>query len=692
MRNVIHKMNKKIVMFFIILIAIAALVIPLYCISYNAVNERINSDVKYRMQFIVDSIESEEMIRYRIAHDLAKDTKYIHFKNLQSFDEVKQHIVLKNFYDLYKKRVDIFSYSTDTFLFVRNTDTVISRNRMFYNMKDSFDNLMSFNSMSYEEFKKYIFSIKNGFNQILFKNASVDGEKGNYIISIQPVEQRIGGEPISVIMSIYSLDDMFTKIYDSDYEDVFEYFAVNNDTVLGKETMNSDSVSVAYSSSIGLKLSYAVSEAYSIKYMRDFRLFAYVYITFLLLCVVIFELLILWYSGKSVRNMAHFVANLTENDSIRNENDIMDIFVKLNSENENYDKYLFLSAFSKPPEKEECDFIRKKYPNFPEPFLFVSIFCDDINSVVMETIADKMGVDKEFIFFPAKNEGVLFVPYNDDFDIILFKEKLDKINFAAKKQSLLFTALISIPCESITEFYDMHKYLLSYYRFIDYEGVFKMEIHDNKASQDYSNDKSMINLENSVATGNAAEAKKIVYQQWYDIMTSANTSDSDIEKLFYNQIFILEGIANKIQYNRKLVTYDNKFKINELAFLVADEINAICEVINLSDKVNIKHKKLIEYIDGHFTDMDFCLTYLEDKFSLSGKTINMIVKSCTGDTFSEYVEKNRLELVKKMMVDSDEDIKIISQKCGYQNYDTFYKFFKKHMGVSPAKWRRAYKK
>ena len=64
---------------------------------------------------------------------------------------------------IYKKRVDIFSYSLDTYLFVRNTDTVISRNRMFHDVKKSFENLMSFDSMSYEEFKEFIEQLKLGY-------------------------------------------------------------------------------------------------------------------------------------------------------------------------------------------------------------------------------------------------------------------------------------------------------------------------------------------------------------------------------------------------------------------------------------------------------------------------------------------------------------------------------------------------
>ena len=70
-----------------------------------------------------------------------------------------------------------------------------------------------------------------------------------------------------------------------------------------------------------------------------------------------------------------------------------------------------------------------------------------------------------------------------------------------------------------------------------------------------------------------------------------------------------------------------------------------------------------------------------------GKTIGKIIKSTTGKTFQEYVEGCRIELAKRLITQPDSNMKVVAQECGFINYDTFYKFFKKHTGVSPKQWK-----
>ena len=53
----------------------------------------------------------------------------------------------------------------------------------------------------------------------------------------------------------------------------------------------------------------------------------------------------------------------------------------------------------------------------------------------------------------------------------------------------------------------------------------------------------------------------------------------------------------------------------------------------------------------------------EEKFGITGKTVNKIVKSRTGRTFTEYVEEHRLEMVKKCLLESDDEVKAVSEKC-----------------------------
>ena len=98
-------------------------------------------------------------------------------------------------------------------------------------------------------------------------------------------------------------------------------------------------------------------------------------------------------------------------------------------------------------------------------------------------------------------------------------------------------------------------------------------------------------------------------------------------------------------------------------------------------------QEVITWMNEHFKEPDFGMQAMEMKFGMSGKTIGKIIKSTTGKTFQEYVEELRIELAKRLIAQPDSNMKVVAQECGFINYDTFYKFFKKHTGVSPKQWK-----
>ena len=54
----------------------------------------------------------------------------------------------------------------------------------------------------------------------------------------------------------------------------------------------------------------------------------------------------------------------------------------------------------------------------------------------------------------------------------------------------------------------------------------------------------------------------------------------------------------------------------------------------------------------------------------------------------EYLNEVRLKAVLKEFKVSDAKISFIAEKHGFPNQEYFSRYFKKVMGVSPAKWRR----
>jgi AraC-like DNA-binding protein len=61
-------------------------------------------------------------------------------------------------------------------------------------------------------------------------------------------------------------------------------------------------------------------------------------------------------------------------------------------------------------------------------------------------------------------------------------------------------------------------------------------------------------------------------------------------------------------------------------------------------------------------------------------------------TFSNYVGEHKLEEAKRLLLETDLTVLEIASKLSYTNSQNFIRFFSKLEGVTPGKYRQAYKK
>ncbi|MBP3360670.1 MAG: AraC family transcriptional regulator [Clostridia bacterium] len=676
-----------IVLFFILFCAVFLLIIPLYKISYSAAKDRIYSQISSEAQRVTEAIDSEMVMYHTIKMEMMSDARYIKMKNLKQFESSAQYIYLKDFADFFIGRAAMMNLNDNTFIFFRNNDTVISKDRIFDSFSAHADSYLKIDGMGYEDFRNSIFRAGTGVSVRYVNDVRLDGELSPSIVVFHPVNFNVGQPPEAVMIGIYSTDALFEQI-GGGYREVFDYVAINDAVVYsgGSKPDLSEAV-VTMCSNAELRLTLVISESYLGSYMRGFTRFAVIYVAALFLIVLCLEFFVSWYTGRSMRNMVRLVASVSD-EEIHSEEDVMASLGRLNENQKNYEKTLLMMLFLKPLDEDECKLVRSKQPDFPEPFLFAVFYGDKLSVGILELLMDRFGIDRRFAISPEKGEVVVFFEYSDTVDIPRLRRSLDELCFEARKKGVNLTVLISIPCSRLGDFYQMYTHIQSYYRFIDYEGVFEMKAPSEDSTSDETADLTGIRLREAVMCGEAFEAKKLVYEQWYSLMIGNSISDADIEKMFYSQIGILAEVAIKVHYNGELVRYSRKKKINELAFSVADNIDSICELIDSSRQHNSEYDKVLLYIKDNFAKIDFGIPDVEAQFGVTGKTINKIVKNSTGRTFTEYVEEHRLMLAKQLLEESGEEIRVISERCGFFNYDTFYRFFKKHTGTSPAKWRR----
>jgi AraC-like DNA-binding protein len=95
---------------------------------------------------------------------------------------------------------------------------------------------------------------------------------------------------------------------------------------------------------------------------------------------------------------------------------------------------------------------------------------------------------------------------------------------------------------------------------------------------------------------------------------------------------------------------------------------------------------LIEYIEGRL-DERLNLDEVAAHFYVSRGTVNKLFRQSMDTSFYKFVTQRRLILA-KVLIGEGESMDDISRKCGFTDYSTFYKAFKKEFGISPREYSK----
>ena len=95
---------------------------------------------------------------------------------------------------------------------------------------------------------------------------------------------------------------------------------------------------------------------------------------------------------------------------------------------------------------------------------------------------------------------------------------------------------------------------------------------------------------------------------------------------------------------------------------------------------------VVRYIDRHYTE-ELTLELLTEQFGVSLSYLCHCFKRETGQSFTKYLTQRRLTRACELLARSDLTVTEIGEQMGYTDYCYFTKGFKKHIGISPSKYR-----
>lgn len=131
--------------------------------------------------------------------------------------------------------------------------------------------------------------------------------------------------------------------------------------------------------------------------------------------------------------------------------------------------------------------------------------------------------------------------------------------------------------------------------------------------------------------------------------------------------------------------YQNEDIHTKLIYLLPllKELSDAFDNIKKDDHEHLQSKtfKIVDYINRHLFD-ELSLERICNKFYISKSQLNRIFYRDTGSTVWNYIIVKRLYYARNLLY-SGEKPSVVHTKCGFNDYITFYKAYKKEFGVNP---------
>ena len=101
--------------------------------------------------------------------------------------------------------------------------------------------------------------------------------------------------------------------------------------------------------------------------------------------------------------------------------------------------------------------------------------------------------------------------------------------------------------------------------------------------------------------------------------------------------------------------------------------------------------EIAHYMQTHYKEK-LSLKELGQVFHMSPKYFSVFFQKHFSRNLTDYLTSIRIECAKKMLVESDADMEIISQQAGFSSSSYFIRTFRESLGLTPGQYRKKYRK
>ena len=179
---------------------------------------------------------------------------------------------------------------------------------------------------------------------------------------------------------------------------------------------------------------------------------------------------------------------------------------------------------------------------------------------------------------------------------------------------------------------------------------------------------------------------------------AANTDVRDI-RFFLIDLYLLIKETITQRYSMVTIPFSvNSWAIDfmgsrkylyEIIRFYSEQFDMILSLIGNASRDSVLDD-VIHYIDHHYMSQ-IRLENIAPLFGYNCSYLGKIFKQKTAVNFNTYLDSVRIRHAKELLESRDIKVYEVAQRVGYSNVDYFYLKFKKHVGTSPAEYRRTLK-
>lgn len=108
---------------------------------------------------------------------------------------------------------------------------------------------------------------------------------------------------------------------------------------------------------------------------------------------------------------------------------------------------------------------------------------------------------------------------------------------------------------------------------------------------------------------------------------------------------------------------------------------------NASERYSPVVYRALKLVHREFSSCDLSPASISDRLNVHPAYLSRLFKAQTEQNLTDYISEKRLTFACRLLGDDNYTVKDVAGLCGYDNYNYFFKVFKKNFGITPKEYQ-----